>query len=360
MKGIKLIEFVFRKNGLVANWTSSRDELITRCPYCGDSMKDPTHGHLYISEKKPHSWYCQKCGTTAGVLSTDLMKDLNIYDSDFAIYAQQLSYDHKYEKMDLNERKSVIEKRNIGKQPVNLYYDIGKLERKKLKYFKSRMNLKEKDEDLIKNYKIITNFKQFLTYNKKIAKNLSVKKEHLKQQKYLKNLYNFYNDSCIGFLSINNRYIHFRIIDELVEGKKPHWRWKVLPLDTSNVYPKFYTISNKLDLMEPYLNLHLAEGVFDIIGVKNFLNRDDKFKEQNNVFCSATGKSYFKIIQTFLREGFLDTNVYVYSDSDVNKYFFKNLRKFVYKEIELNIFYNKLSSDFGVNSDTIKLKKLIL
>ncbi|MBE3579037.1 MAG: DUF3854 domain-containing protein [Caldanaerobacter subterraneus] len=40
---------------------ASSEEYIGRCPFCGDSKKDPEHGHLYLNIAR-NVYYCVRCG----------------------------------------------------------------------------------------------------------------------------------------------------------------------------------------------------------------------------------------------------------------------------------------------------------
>ena len=55
---------------------SGNKELVTRCPFCGDS-KNPSHAHFYISVPQNDmeiSFYnCKKC-PAAGILSDDILR----------------------------------------------------------------------------------------------------------------------------------------------------------------------------------------------------------------------------------------------------------------------------------------------
>ena len=364
MNGIALIEFKLRQQLTVVNWTSSRDELVIRCPYCGDS-DNPNHAHLYISAEKPHSWYCQRCNTT-GIFSINLMKDLEFYDSDLSIYLQKVSSSLKYDTLEKQLQKNLVERQTLGTVKVKIPIKFKRrVEAIKLKYFSERMGIENTPKNIL-GYKIITNFKDFFKANAPLLKNISLESsKNEKEKKYRSFLYNFLSDKCIGFLSTNNRYIHFRVVDELITGYKPTWRWKILPLFLESGFPNFYTIPSQLDLMEPYLNLIMAEGVFDIIGIKEYLDVNELkgLEEGQNLFCAATGKYYYKVIKTFLREGFLSLNIFIFSDKDVTTKFYEFLKEEkLFKELNLNVYYNtyKKEKDFGVHCNKITIEKVII
>ena len=74
-----LAEFLLQ-NFPSAQYASGKNEILMKCPFCGDS-KDPKTKHFYVSivEGKPHFYNCFKCGEK-GILNSKVLRKLSIYD----------------------------------------------------------------------------------------------------------------------------------------------------------------------------------------------------------------------------------------------------------------------------------------
>ena len=70
--------------GKLAYFNSTQSELITRCPYCGDSTKNSNHGHMYIGVTAPYSFFCQRC-ETKGFINLKNIKDFEVDNPELAI-----------------------------------------------------------------------------------------------------------------------------------------------------------------------------------------------------------------------------------------------------------------------------------
>lgn len=64
------------------------DEKIFRCPFCGDSQKNPGKGHFYLNQATGH-WRCHRCGREGGLVT--LYKEMRRVDGRTA--RQELGYD---------------------------------------------------------------------------------------------------------------------------------------------------------------------------------------------------------------------------------------------------------------------------
>ena len=75
---------VLRDANKVAYFNANHTELSVRCPYCGDSMKDRTHAHLYINVNPPYSFYCQRC-ESSGILNDGSLEDIGVFDDELSL-----------------------------------------------------------------------------------------------------------------------------------------------------------------------------------------------------------------------------------------------------------------------------------
>jgi hypothetical protein len=117
---------------------------------------------------------------------------------------------------------------------------------------------------------------------------------------------------------------------------------------------RFYAPKTKVNIMEDTVNLVLCEGPFDIIGIKEYFYKDS----DNTIFVSVNGKGYNLIINHFVRLGFLNMNIFIYSDSDVPIQVYKYLKQGCsgLKYNKCKVIYNCIEKDFGVKLDQIQLK----
>jgi len=316
--------------------TTNHKEVRVRCPYCGDSKKDKTHAHMYIEMTPPFKFYCQKC-TTAGVLNTQTLRDLGIFNSDLS---SSIIEANKSIKTSTNQ-KTVINRRNPVLNRIESASSVNAVN-----YFNARFGTSFTNEEIVDKFKAITNAAQFFADNY-IRVPLDV---------YNRPQYDFIN--AIGFLSSDGTHVIFR--DITGQQKKRYFNLDLSggELTTSS---KLYNIKSAVDILSDEITLVMTEGIFDIIGVyQNFYK--DKVDETKYIFAAAAGKGYNAVISHYIRMGFLNLNVIIYSDNDVDTYFFKEMKQdSVYlKNSPLTIYYNTLDKDFGVPADRIKVKRVII
>jgi hypothetical protein len=316
--------------------TTNRKEVRVRCPYCGDSKKDKMHAHLYIEMTPPFKFYCQKC-TTAGVLNTQTLRDLGIFNSDLNVSIIEAN---KIIKVGNNQKTFVNKKNPVLNKVENMNSENA------VNYFNARYGTNFDNDYIVDKFKTITNPLQFFADNY-----IRIPINNFGQP-----LYDFANS--IGFLSSDGSHVIFRDIT----GKQQK-RYFNLDLSGGEISTssKLYNIKSSVDILQDEITLVLTEGIFDIIGVyQNFYK--DKVDESKFIFAAAAGKGYNAVISHYIRMGFLNLNVIIYSDSDVDTYFFKDMKaNSVYlKNSPLTIYYNTLEKDFGVRSEKIKIRRVVI
>lgn len=324
----KLINLLKKKNKRVLI-TTGGNELRTRCPYCGDSRKNSSSAHMYISLNPPYMYHCFRC-ETSGCLNAKVLRDFDIDDSSLHIEILEASKNSKY-------KASKKQKKSIN---FNLHkYDINTA-KYNLKYFTNRYNLNYDENDidlLIDKYKIILDPMTFLSINKIDTKKI---------------IFDFQNS--IGFLSFDQNYAIFRLTHN-----NSKMRYINIPLIGQESDSKIYAISTNIDIMAPKVKFIMTEGIFDIIGVYEHFYKD---KSANCIFIASCGKSYRTAIDSFVRLGFLDFDLIIYSDSDVKLDFYKDIKdNSVYLQNKpITIYYNDTTKDFGVPKDNIHLRKAVI
>jgi hypothetical protein len=324
-----------KKQLKVAYVNNSKTELIVRCPYCNDTQRNLHHGHFYISLREPFLFYCQRCETD-GILNPSVLHDLSIFDSELETAIYKVNKDSKYKDYKKNKVYSFTRK-NLIIPPL---MGSGK-ELKRLEYLNERLGTDYSLEDVSQKFKAILNFKEFILYNK--IDTFTESKDSL----------NSLNKYCIGFLSYDQSTIIFRSLDK----EKTGYRYHAYNIFGNYDVKKFYTISSKIDILQPSLNVSIAEGIFDIIGVYSHLY-DEMERNNNRLFIAVNGKGYNLVFQYLARLGFLDMNIDIFSDADVNLNFYKFMKNksLILSDLKIKINYNTLGKDCGTTADNIKLK----
>lgn len=316
-----------------AYFTTNKKELRIRCPYCGDSKADKSHAHLYVQMKPPFQFYCQKC-TTKGVLCSETLRDMQIYNSDVVVSLVNLSKNNKadFENNTFRRAKKLIN------HPAST-----ELSYRTLNYFNRRFNRNFTELDLIEKYKAVMDPIIFLAENNIYVEN---------------GQYDFNN--AIGFISSDGSHVVFRDISCMQQ--KRYYNLSLVPDDCFST-SKIYNIKSILDSTKLNTTLIIAEGIFDIIGIELFLKDNNMIDADSQyIFSAACGKGYNSVISNYIHKGFFNLECKIFSDSDVDLNFYRNLKNSsVYiKRSRLEVFYNTLSKDYGIPSDGISLKKIIV
>jgi acyl carrier protein len=311
-----------------------------RCPYCGDSQKSRSSAHLNIRISKPESlvFRCVRC-EEAGIVDENFFRDLQVYDKDLLLLGVQ-------------NKKSVAKKaRNFliqNKKDLRSNIKTPRFQRnEKLSYLENRFDFDIRKEDFY-NYKVITDLKKFFDLNTNL--------KYTEEKCVLQELH----DYGIGFLVHDRSRIIFRSIDG-------DWSWNNKRYFCYNLFDFeipdssfLYTIRNQIDIMSPFTEVKLAEGVFDIIGVeRSFFNLEES---KNVIFAAVGGKSYKKAIRTIRSLGFLNFDLEIYSDPDVSKFFFEKIKREdpLLSKQEIKLYYNNDGKDFGQKNSKDKLRKLVI
>jgi hypothetical protein len=338
-KQVESVRSMLLKNKKPSYQTTSKKEVRVRCPYCGDSKKDKTHAHLYIEMKPPFKFYCQKC-TTSGVLNTQTLRDLNIFNSDLSVSILEANKSIKNisgnQKVSFKKHTPILNKieTNFTQNAVN--------------YFNNRYGFNYDNAYIVDKFKAITNSYQFFVDNR----------IQVPVDRYNRYLYDFNNS--IGFLSSDGSHIIFR--DITGQQLKRYYNFNMFGDDDKSTSNKIYNIKSAVDIMSDEINLVITEGVFDIIGVYEHFYKERVEGQNNYIFAAAAGKGYNAVIAHYIRMGFLNLNITIYSDADVDPSFFRELKSnsFYLKNTPLTIFYNTKEKDFGIPRDMISLKKVII
>lgn len=330
----------------VCKLTNDRSEIIIRCVYCGDSVKNDYSAHFYIQAESPYFCYCQRCSVKSAV-SVNLLKDFGINNRNLIMETMKMEKDRKFT-MGISNKKgssqfveSVLNNDNDFK--ISDYVGTD-LEFIKLEYLNNRLGLSLTLEDA-KNNNIILNFKEFMLSNE-IKPRTILNMETLKMLQY----------HSIGFLSQDKNFIVFRSIDTEITN----WRYYNYNITGKRENTrKYFTIPSEIDLLDPDINIVITEGIIDLFSVYYNVYEGDykKYLKGNTVFVATNGIGMNLVINTVSKLGFLSPNILIYSDSEVKLKMYKNIKRnspFLTNS-RMTIHYNLGAEDFGVPKDKIQI-----
>lgn len=320
-------------------------EYRTRCPFCGDSQKNLNTGHLYIKvnieDNFPIVYHCFKC-EESGVVNSEFLNIMDIRDIN--LKSSIISLNKTTDKMSSH-------KFLYGQKIMQFDYEVPDIVRgKKIQYIENRLGVSFSDDELMK-MKVIPSLREFLLHN-------GIKKLQM-PTKWCEKL----EDHYVGFLTFGGSHILFRDITE-----KEEYHWIKYPVnDESKQCRAFYSIQSDIDIFtKDKLTINLSEGILDILSAYKNLG----YSNPNTMNIAVCGKHYVSILSTLLNMGFVGDNIElnIFSDNDSvfnNKnnnpttveYFVKLLSHIKNLYGEVNIYYNTISKDIGIQKDKIALKR---
>lgn len=318
----------------------ARNQIVMRCPICGDSKKDPNKKRFYVKldlkdNNSPVLYHCFNC-ESSGILTPSLLRSLDI--NNLTLNSNLLSYNKKSLK---NIKKSLGLNNNEFnfKIPKPRDNNSNKL---KMDYLNNRLGLNLSLDNWAR-FKVIFSLNDFMKLNNIETLTTSYEKANLLESDY------------VGFLTSKQEFINFRLITNNKEAKRYEKYTIYKNLDNSR---KFYTIPMYIDLLtsEP-IYINIAEGVFDILGVY-FHVREQNLR--NNIYVAVCGSGYLSPLQYFIKLGVFGKNVIVniYSDNEYEKspWYYRNIVKEIGPFVgKINLYYNDKSKDFGVPKKQIEV-----
>lgn len=273
---------------------SSAKQWTIRCPYCGDSIKHHNHGHFSIlfdmDGDMPMLFRCFRCNES-GIISSDVLEDIGIHVNPTLADDLKRSYRRVLNTDYFNNKPATYKVPEFTNRDLNI---------EKLYYINQRLETDLSMQDAI-DYRIILSISEFMTEN------------HLKQipdisDYIIGNLEKYY----VGFLSSNRNRIVFRRIKD--DPNLPrYYKMIINPFNLSK--NTFYALPGAFDLLytEP-INIHIAEGTFDIISIKHNLPHDEPGR---HLYYAACGFNYNSILRWLLGKGVnTDIHLNIYSDKD--------------------------------------------
>lgn len=323
-------------------------EYIIRCPFCGDSSRNPWKKRLYIRINKddnyPLKFNCFKCGRS-GILSKEDLIDMGVENPVLLdnINTVNKTSDKEDTKGIYLSKKSYI--RSLSFKVPELVWD------NKLNYISNRLKINFTLDDF-KDMKVILSLYEFLSLN------------DIHTSMFSKHTLDMLDRYYIGFMSSYNSHILFRLTNDNLNTPK----WIKYPIVKESTSMKcIYSVNSSGDVYsKDKFIVNIAEGVFDIISV----NYNFDFKSSNTMNLAIGGKDYTNIFIYLISLGIVGSNVIINifadNDKDFNKtaknpttieWFSKNLSFYKNYFNSINIYYNKKNKDFGYPKEDILYEK---
>lgn len=325
-----ILEILQNNTSLSVARKVGNNEIVTRCLFCGDSIKSHRSAHLYITVKDDFPlYYCQRCGTK-GVIDNDFLSLYSVGISEGANIIKSIPKTRLKNKNNIN--KDVLKVKQL--LPTRLREEYTN----KMDYFTKRTGLKA-----VEHYsylKVIYSFRDFVNTNKKLLEDIGFSMSY----NFISNL----DDNYIGFLTHNNRSIVFRNVNAAED--KWHRRYYHIMLDKKQENEvKFYNTPVKIDKSLP-LEVYMCEGIFDVINLRTKYWK----KDVQQVFIAVLNKDYRNKISMVINEfGMNINNIKFFLDSDHTFY-----KQFEDAPNIFTIYKNSAQKDYGEISDEWRIKKI--
>lgn len=297
------------KNFLLQNiqpWAkevSGGREINCRCFYCPDS-KTRSKGHMYIkipqSENDVSTFYCQKCKTT-GIVTAKTLMEWDSYDPSIA---SELT---AYNKTVLNKPQNRMFRDYDIYRINNVIPKDSKLSRFKLKYINDRLGTNLTYQDCM-NLKIVLNLKDIIMAN------------NLKYTRHPQ-IVDVLDIGFMGFLSHDNAFINMRNLD-IMENLHESIDKRYINYNLVGKFDntcRFYTVPtsiNFLTLGSQPLQIHIAEGSFDILSIYLNLRKNPI----NAIYTAIGGSGYKGILRYFISKLRIpNLEIHIYPDADISR-----------------------------------------
>lgn len=280
----------------VCNVVSGRTELCMRCLYCPDSS-DPNHGHFYIhipqGPDDPALFNCFKCHTT-GLLDSRRLIEWGIYDQYIGTELDKIA-----------KKASILGKTKGYNRVIyrfsNIVFDEN-LANLKLKYIQHRIGNNISFQDCLKD-KVVFNMNDVLKYNKV---------DRLTRHP---NIVDQMNQYFVGFLSVDNNFVNLRrmvkegIVYEGIDKRYVNYNIH----DKKDNTEKYYMLPCNINLLSPIpVQVHLAEGPFDILSIKYNLRN-----QSQGIYGAITGSGYLQMVRWLMSSYKLYRfELHLYPDND--------------------------------------------
>jgi hypothetical protein len=306
-----------------------KDWFTMRCPFCGDSERNPKSQHLNIRISDEDNFmflncFRAQCDVSSMMRREHLMvmgiTDIRILD----FVSNSNNYPSKF--------KEAMTIENKYKYPHII-------DKTTLDYYKMRTK-QYLDVDTIDNLRIVTDLGVFFELNK-LAPKRNIKPVIDEEKR---------GSKFIGFVNESGSFMTIRRITE--DGDR-HIKYE-LELLPFGIRHKPYTINNKFDIKkEPYI--FIQEGIFDTLNAYYTVA-----KGVPGLYIASGGKQSILGIFKYLSKYYYNVHWVFGKDSDVPLSFFEDMKKhFGYRfKNKMSVIYNENGKDYGVMDETVLMKKI--
>lgn len=293
-----------------------------RCPFCGDSRKNPKDAHCYIKcsddPSEPLLYHCflANCNSN-GIVNSRFMRKLGIISRDVIEKVDKLG--------------NIVYNRIPSLKETNINIILGNPDMKspQAKYIEQRLGTGFTFDDYDK-FSIVWDMKLIYPY----ISDVSVKNTLPS------------NNNSISFISSDKSLMLTRYFSD--DGS----RWRKIKLFKSSDR-SFYTIKVPIDIFtKEDITINIAEGIIDVLSIYR------NFSCDNSVYIATIGSDYISGIEYAISKGLIGTNVNIklYIDSDINESLLnRRVKKFKWLFNSIKIYKNIKKKDVGVHIDDIKL-----
>lgn len=322
-----LYELISSNIDSYCKFIQTSNEIVLRCPYCGDSVKHLNKGHFYIGENFGAFLYnCKRseCGAT-GVLNKRVLEDIGIFDLNLFSELTKRNNSLEYKKKISN----TVSNNNLFDR-----YDFNYYKSKyphKMNYLSKRLyNIDDID---LNEYRIIVSPKSFIETFK------------IKLNKFQEKLLNDLEYNAVAFLNMNGSNIVFRYVSN-------NFKYRYFKLSLNDDVD-IYSIRNEVDLYKSNkLIINMCEGAFDCINIKNRLKPD----ASDELFFAVNGADYVNKVEYISKlTGLINIELNIYRDTDKPVNLILNQFKHSIFYNNLNIYSNTRAKDYS--EDELKIIK---
>jgi hypothetical protein len=290
----------------------------------------------------PFWYYCQIC-SVKGCASSFLLKLLNVRNPKLFAEIDSAIKSSSYEVRNMG--KAVFSHSGIYVEKQTFTPDLvgSKLERRKLSYLEDRLGV-DIDNDFAQRFKIIPSLKRFFNANE--IGNITC------DAALVQDLHLHY----LGFLSYDGKYIVMR--DTRPASRNRYYLYNIF--GSRENLTGFYTAKTEVDPMASRIRVVMAEGIISTIGCAVHCQDNSPIP---TVYASPNGKSFGLIIAHLQRLGYTDIDVEIFSDADMNKWYYKGLLKripILGNGTNFKVHWNDSDDDFGVHADHISKRTITL
>ena len=316
---------------------------LINCPLCNREGNPDNNRHMSIClgfDGKPLVYNCWRNSSHRGLLTSsnlELLARDSLQPPDAGVLEALDEYNRKSGRMN----KFKLSSGSTYKIDAVPIMDSELNEIKRI-YISKRIGVNLSYEELV-NDKVIFSLKDLLYRN------------YVKKATRAPQIIDLLDTYFVGFLTNNNGSV---ILRNMVAGKID------LPESISDRYIKYsiiqgapsgyYIIPTQSNVFG-HIDIHMAEGTFDILSVFYNLRGANRI---NNIYGSIGGNSYASMIEYFLADlGLVDVCFHIYIDNDIKPHVLPEIQRLLRPlDIESHIHLNSKvgEKDFGVPAEKIQ------